>query len=262
MMSIEKKLRLSFIGLVAAGMFLQTPSYIVNAASTEAVDRNIYDGKLQDGRVFAPLRSIGEKLDAKVTWSSQNKTATLTKDDVTILVKVGSKDMLVGDRTIHMDVTPQVEKGRTYLPLRYIGEAFGYHVNWYKNSRIAYLEDMVPYIGVYAQPIIDTEGFALLNGAISKAENMTNVSQKRTYLKPYFTDIMINSLIREGGLNSTVRFQDVDTPMYFYPSDTTMKIYREVFNGVGYDTEESLLVKKGDHWLVSSIKYGFYEMRP
>ncbi|MFX3631753.1 MAG: copper amine oxidase N-terminal domain-containing protein [Candidatus Pristimantibacillus sp.] len=257
------KSRLLLIGLVAAVMLLPTPSYTVNAASAEAVDRNIYDGKLQNGRVFAPLRSIGEKLDAKVTWSSQNKTATVTKDGVTLEVKVGSKDMVVGDRIIHMDVTPQVEKGRTYLPLRYIGEAFGYNVNWYKNSRIAYLEDrVVPNIGVYAQPIIDTEGYELLNGAISKAENMSNSSQKRAYLKPYFTDTMINSLIREGGLKPTVRFQDAASNMYFYPSDITMRINREVFNGAGYDTEESLLVKQGDHWLVSSIKYGFDEMRP
>ncbi|GGH21528.1 hypothetical protein [Paenibacillus segetis] len=44
-----------------------------------AVDRNIYVGKLQNGRVSASI--AGEKLGAKVIWSSQNKTATVTKDD-------------------------------------------------------------------------------------------------------------------------------------------------------------------------------------
>ncbi|WP_194434111.1 hypothetical protein [Paenibacillus segetis] len=42
---------------------------------------------------------------------------------------------------------------------------------------------------------------------------------------------MINSLIREGGLKPTARFQDAATHMYFYPSDITLKIKREVFNG-------------------------------
>jgi len=94
--------------------------------------------------------------------------------------------MLVGDKTIHMDVTPQIEAGTTYLPLKYIGEGLGYDVNWYKENRIAYLEDSVPYIGIYAQPIVYTKGFALLDEAIRRAGNMANVSQKRSLPETVF----------------------------------------------------------------------------
>lgn len=262
-MRIRKKIRIALIGLVAAAMLLQNTGYNVKASAGE-VERNIYNGKIENGRVFAPLRNIGEKLGAQVTWSNLTKTATLTKNGVKLEVQVGSKDMIVDGRTIRMDVAAQVENGKTYLPLKYIGEALGYKVNWYKNSRIAYLEDMVPYIGVYAQPIIDSEGIALLNLAISKTGNLSKIPQKRTYLQPYFTDEMINSLIREGELAQKVPFQDESIYSYSYPSDTSMKIYREVFilEEAGYATQESLLVKKGEHWLVHSIKHGFYEMRP
>lgn len=198
-----------------------------------------------------------------MTWNSKTKTASVMKDGVTLQVQVGTKDMQVGDRTIHMDVTPQIEAGTTYLPLKYIGDGLGNEVIWYKDSRIAYLYDgVVPAIGVYAQPMIDTKGFALLNEAIRKAEHMANVSQKRAYLKPYFTDTMINSLISKGGLKPTAAFRQDSSSMYSYPSETSMRIHREVFNGEGYDTEESLLVKKGNQWLVHSIVYDFYEMRP
>lgn len=262
-MSIQKKIGIALMGMVTAAMLLQNTGYNVKASSAE-VDRNIYNGKLENGRVFAPLRGIGDKLGAQVTWNNSTKKATVTKDGVKLEVQVGSKDMIVGDRTIAMDVTPQIENGSTYLPLKYIGEAFGYTVNWYKESRIAYLEDMAPFIGVYAQPIIDSEGMALLDLAISKTEKLSEIPQKRAYLKPYFTDQMINTLISKGGLTQRIPFQNEPSYRYSYPSDTSMKVYKEVFNveSSGYATQESLLVKKGDHWLVQSIKHDFYEMRP
>lgn len=263
MMSNGKKARITLIGLVAAGMLLQIPSHTVKA-STKAVDRNIYNGELENGRVLVPLRQIGEKLGAEVTWSSSTQTATLTNDGVRLEVQLGSKDMLVDGRTIRMDVATHAENGRTYIPLRFIGEALGYNVNWYKDARIAYLEDKAPFIGVYVQPLIDSEGFALLDLAIRKAENLSKIQQKRAYLKPYFTDAMINSLIKEGGLMQKASFHNAPITFYSYPSNSSMKIYREIIilEDSGYATQESLLVKKGDRWLINSIKYGFYEMRP
>ncbi|MNW48700.1 N-acetylmuramoyl-L-alanine amidase CwlA precursor [compost metagenome] len=39
----------------------------------------IEDGFILDGRVYVPLRAVGEALGAKVAWDNKTKTATLTK---------------------------------------------------------------------------------------------------------------------------------------------------------------------------------------
>ncbi|MNW51810.1 N-acetylmuramoyl-L-alanine amidase CwlA precursor [compost metagenome] len=42
-------------------------------------DDKIEDGFILDGRVYVPLRAVGEALGAKVAWDNIAKTAKLTK---------------------------------------------------------------------------------------------------------------------------------------------------------------------------------------
>ncbi|MNM25400.1 N-acetylmuramoyl-L-alanine amidase CwlA precursor [compost metagenome] len=42
-------------------------------------DAKIEDGFILEGRVYVPLRSVGEALGAKVGWNNDTKTATITK---------------------------------------------------------------------------------------------------------------------------------------------------------------------------------------
>lgn len=41
--------------------------------------KKIEDGFILDGRVYIPLRAVGEALGAKVAWDNKTKTATVTK---------------------------------------------------------------------------------------------------------------------------------------------------------------------------------------
>ena len=39
-------------------------------------------------------------------------------------------DLQVGNETITMDTTAQIIDERTYIPIRFVGEALGMKVNW------------------------------------------------------------------------------------------------------------------------------------
>ncbi|HHW44846.1 MAG TPA: copper amine oxidase N-terminal domain-containing protein, partial [Desulfotomaculum sp.] len=43
---------------------------------------------------------------------------------------IGNKTLLVNGQTKTMDVAPLIREGRTYLPARWVAEAFGYEVKW------------------------------------------------------------------------------------------------------------------------------------
>jgi hypothetical protein len=59
-------------------------------------------------------------------WAGNRVEKTLTIAYKTgILLKIGSKTMINSDKEIKMDVPPILRSGRTYIPIRYVGDAWG-----------------------------------------------------------------------------------------------------------------------------------------
>lgn len=230
--------------------------------SANEEDRSIYNGKVLNGRTYAPIRAVGEKLDAQVGWSNKTKTATVKKDGKVLTIKLGSKVLKVNNESLQMDVSVHIDKGTIYLPVKYIGTALGYKTTWNHDDRIAYLEAGKPSISIYAQPLFYKDGYALLNEAIERANKAQNVSQKREYLKPYFTDIMISKIIQ--GKLTFLEESEFTSIEYSYPNDKTMVISSEYTDSdrFGAVTQRSVISKRNNQWVVSSIDEGFHQFMP
>lgn len=82
------------------------------------------------GRTMLPLRAIFEALGAKILWNQKTQTATAIKDDTTIVLKIGSKVATINNEAVTLDVPGQNLKGRTMVPVRFVGEALGQEVGW------------------------------------------------------------------------------------------------------------------------------------
>jgi len=54
---------------------------------------------------------------------------------IKIILKVGSNIMYVNDNKINLDTPPIIYQNRTYLPIRYIAEAFNANVDWYQSEK-------------------------------------------------------------------------------------------------------------------------------
>lgn len=88
---------------------------------------------LENGRAFVPVRFLALALgvpEEKIIWSPSDRAVTLMKDGVTLSLAPGGNIMNVNDRSVRMDVMPQLREGRVYLPARFIAEAFGHGVEW------------------------------------------------------------------------------------------------------------------------------------
>lgn len=90
------------------------------------------------GRVLVPLRAIFEAMKAEVKWDAATQTVTATKDGKTITLTMNKAEAKVNDgtetKTIQLDVPASMEKNRTYVPLRFIGQAFGNKVDFEKQA--------------------------------------------------------------------------------------------------------------------------------
>jgi len=87
----------------------------------------------RQGRMLVPLRTTAEALGLRVSWA--NNTITLIDKDRVITLTPGSTRARIGDREITLDVSSEIIRGRTFVPLRFIAEATGATVEWRAQQR-------------------------------------------------------------------------------------------------------------------------------
>ena len=83
-----------------------------------------------NGRTQTPIRAVGEALGCNVDWNESKRNVTLTKGDLVVTITIDSNKMTVGGKEIEMDTTAKIIGERTYIPLRFAGEALGFNVEW------------------------------------------------------------------------------------------------------------------------------------
>ncbi|MGC8943760.1 MAG: copper amine oxidase N-terminal domain-containing protein, partial [Caldisericia bacterium] len=89
---------------------------------------------IKDGRTMVPLRFIAEAFGAQVEWIPETKGINISlelKSAVhTIGLQVGNPTAIVDGQVVTLDVAPVIVNGRTFVPLRFVAEAFGASVDW------------------------------------------------------------------------------------------------------------------------------------
>ena len=91
---------------------------------------------VKNGRTFLPIRVVAENLGATVGWNGKTQSVTIEKDGKMIEVPIGKQTVWIDGKTVELEQAAFVEKGRTYLPLRFVSENLGAEVVWdAKNSQ-------------------------------------------------------------------------------------------------------------------------------
>jgi len=87
----------------------------------------------KDGRAYLPVRYVAYALgitEEHILWDEALQLITLQKDDSIVQMSIGSP-LLVADGIVHeMDVVPEITRGSTMLPARWVVEAFGGEIEW------------------------------------------------------------------------------------------------------------------------------------
>jgi sugar lactone lactonase YvrE len=90
---------------------------------------------ISNERTLVPMRYLADALGAQTTWNAATQTITITKDGTTVELTVSSVTIITNGQTSQMDTAPIIVNGRTYLPARYVAEAFGCNVSWDANTQ-------------------------------------------------------------------------------------------------------------------------------
>lgn len=142
-------------GLAVSGSGTKKDPYIIDTASSPSgtgtptipapsaaasVDVDIYiDGQKQafadrpvmvQCRTLLPMRALFQALGADVDWDQGTSTAIGFRDGIEVRIPIGSTTPTINSTPSPIDVPAQLIGGRTYIPLRFVGEALGDEVVW------------------------------------------------------------------------------------------------------------------------------------
>ncbi|QSZ27602.1 copper amine oxidase N-terminal domain-containing protein [Aceticella autotrophica] len=206
-----------------------------------------------NNRSYVPIRYLAYALGVKpddISWSEATQTATLTlRDDTVITLKftIGSYTYYVNNQPKQMDVAPIMANNRTYLPARFVAEAFGYKVDWNESNQevLVYPPNTpqpTPQPNPTPQPIYNIN--AVKSGNIQPPANAIAPADVWGFpLKATRAEMHIGSRYAKiTDINGNTYNLDLGAPCYFC---TTKDVYSEIqknYPGV-YNDSNTLLTQ-------------------
>lgn len=129
--------------------------------------------KIMNDRTMLAARAFYEKIGAKVDWNGKDRTVTVTKDKDKIVLKIDSNKALVNGKEVALDSPAVIVKNKTYIPVRFVSEAFGYKVKYDKN-------DGMPIVDIFNMTEKELEAKL---AEIEKEDNYKMIASMKTDLK-------------------------------------------------------------------------------
>ncbi len=94
------------------------------------------------GRTMVPVRVITESLGATVGWDDATQKVTITQGENVVELIIGSTEAKINGEVKVLDVAPETINGRTFIPMRFVGEAFGYTLQWVPSIQNVIISDV------------------------------------------------------------------------------------------------------------------------
>ena len=95
----------------------------------------------ESGRTMVPVRAITESFGAEVSWDGEVNAVTIVRGEDKIVLTIYNDTALLNGEEIKLDSAPVIKAGRTFVPLRFIGEAFGYNINYVASTKQIVIDD-------------------------------------------------------------------------------------------------------------------------
>ena len=86
--------------------------------------------RIENGLPLAPFRQIFEHSGGKVEWFSKTHTVRATNSHQEVIIKVGEKTATVNGQMMGLDRASFIEKGRTIVPISFVGQALDVDINF------------------------------------------------------------------------------------------------------------------------------------
>lgn len=121
---------LLFLTFLMMSFSIYGKDIVINNGETLSVDTITLNNK-----TLLKLRDLSNLLEIECKWNSQDQSVEIKDNKYNVKLYNGKPQMLVNGEVESIDTPPVIENGSTYVPLRVVGDAFGY-ITGYKDGII------------------------------------------------------------------------------------------------------------------------------
>ena len=95
---------------------------------------------MKDNTTMVPLRDISQAMGFKVTWTGKLKRIDIEgPNGKMVKLTAGNNYAAVDGRKVKMSVPAIIKNGKTFVPLRFVSQALGGTVDWYRTDNSVYI---------------------------------------------------------------------------------------------------------------------------
>ena len=203
---------------------------------------------LKDGSTLLPVRSVSNALGCEVDWDGNTRTASIDKDGTLVTITIGQKEIFVNGKKQQISTPAQVINGRTYVPLRALGEALECDITWVKEAKTVEITQVDPseYKAWYEA---GEDGLLYIHTNIN-SDKWGGYSFVCRYVHPDGDDTW-NTLTGKGGIVTYQTFSSIS----YYDIGKTIK-YTEVYVFKGTDSLQTFRRLHDETYSKSKDKWG------
>ncbi|OEH92051.1 copper amine oxidase N-terminal domain-containing protein [Bacillus solimangrovi] len=104
----------------------------------EFIQTDVYP-YLKDQHLLIPIRTLST-LGLSYGWDTSSNTVTIQNaDEDTLIIKANSQVAYKNNNKIKMNIPAQMTNGRIFVPVRFITESLGYHVQYESIRRMVFI---------------------------------------------------------------------------------------------------------------------------
>ncbi len=191
-----------------------------------------------NGRTLVPFRFIAEALNINVEWDGITRTVSAKDGGTHVLLQINNEAAQVNGVPFILDVPPVIINGRTLIPLRFFGEAYGCRVDWdaeTRTVRIASPPRQMAVVGFYALGDAQTSSWTNLFGVPYPHTAVGNTDIISELALGWYTIDQHGSLLTRSTRSAWQRpagWQDVLAAAGLYGLRTEMVVHEENQDGM------------------------------
>lgn len=95
---------------------------------------------IENGNMLVPIRAVSAAFGLDVAWNAADSTVLVSNCSETVKLTVGSLTAYVNGVETPLEFPPKIINDRTYVPIRFLSNAFGADISYNENSKSIFIE--------------------------------------------------------------------------------------------------------------------------
>ena len=137
---MNKKIVIVFILLIFISSISFSQEVFVSVQINEDYLETSKPNILIKDKTYIIAKDFINAINEEIIWDGKKRDVIINFENDKLVFNVDTKKVLLNKKILSSDIKPIIREDRTYIPLRYISEFFGFKVKWEQNSYNVVLE--------------------------------------------------------------------------------------------------------------------------